>query len=353
MNSRWKIFCFPLLLTLLLLCSSCKTVSPSPNASAPAVSSAQQEPVSPSPALSPSSPLLWKAEDPNTGGTLYLFGSIHVGQEDLYPLPEAVMNAYQTSDALAVECDIVTMQKDLGTLTQYTQAFLYEGNDNITNHLSPETYQKMTDFLAQYSPYGTSLALFQSYCPAFWSSLIDECILDLAGLQSNLGLDHFFLTLALEEEKEVLEIESPAFQFQLLASVPDALQDYLIRSTINAPEQEADSLVELYEAVKTGNETALNALLFEDTDLSQEETLTEEERQTLQPLMEDYTKSIYTTRNAHMTKTAKTYLEEGRQVFFVVGMAHMLGKDGIVAQLSAAGYKVAPVPTGPQASETP
>ena len=48
-------------------------------------------------------PDLWKIE--KNGNTSYLFGSIHLGTKDMYPLSDAVKNAYKSTDNLVVEVD--------------------------------------------------------------------------------------------------------------------------------------------------------------------------------------------------------------------------------------------------------
>ena len=45
-------------------------------------------------------------------------------------------------------------------------------------------------------------------------------------------------------------------------------------------------------------------------------------------------------RNVGMINEATELLKSGRKVFYVVGLAHMIGDDGIVAGLKALGYKV-------------
>lgn len=47
---------------------------------------------------------LWKAE--NKGNTVYFFGSIHMGNDDMYPFRSKVMDSYKNSDQLYVEIDI-------------------------------------------------------------------------------------------------------------------------------------------------------------------------------------------------------------------------------------------------------
>ena len=58
------------------------------------------------PGLAASTPLLYEVKD-EAGHTLYLLGTIHVGGEDMYPLSEAVWNAYAAADVLAVEVDVL------------------------------------------------------------------------------------------------------------------------------------------------------------------------------------------------------------------------------------------------------
>ena len=57
-------------------------------------------------------------------------------------------------------------------------------------------------------------------------------------------------------------------------------------------------------------------------------------------LYETYQKKLITERDAGMVKAAKGYLESGKTVFMAVGHAHVIGKNGIAAQLKAAGYTV-------------
>jgi hypothetical protein len=54
--------------------------------------------------------LFWEARAPEnhskTGGRVFLLGSIHVGNDSIYPLPPAIQKAYDSSDVLVVEVDL-------------------------------------------------------------------------------------------------------------------------------------------------------------------------------------------------------------------------------------------------------
>ena len=49
--------------------------------------------------------VLYKIED-EKGNYSYLFGTIHIGKEDIVPFREQIEQAYQESDVIAVEADL-------------------------------------------------------------------------------------------------------------------------------------------------------------------------------------------------------------------------------------------------------
>src|SRR5689334_18271512 len=53
--------------------------------------------------------LMWKAVSPTT--TMYLVGSIHVGDKSMYPLPAEVESAFAAARVLAVEINIKNIDK--------------------------------------------------------------------------------------------------------------------------------------------------------------------------------------------------------------------------------------------------
>lgn len=48
-------------------------------------------------------------------------------------------------------------------------------------------------------------------------------------------------------------------------------------------------------------------------------------------------------RNKLMVERASEYLRDHKNVFYVVGLAHMLGDDGLVASLENRGYTVSQI----------
>ena len=61
---------------------------------------------------------------------------------------------------------------------------------------------------------------------------------------------------------------------------------------------------------------------------------------------EEYYGTLTAQRNVAMAETAASYLESGKTVFFAVGVAHLVGADGLVEALRQAGYTVTRIDTG-------
>jgi len=333
---------FVLLIMLLLsmLLSSCGT-APLP-ANTPEPSPSPTVPPTPIPTPEPTPwpdtrPLIWEVEDKQGKGHIYLFGSIHVGGEGLYPLPDEIMLAYNNSDTLAVEFDTTDMLTSIVTQIAVARRMMYPEGDDITQHLSEETYELAVDFLTKNGQYS---AVNDKYNIFFWSSLVDGITVKLSELDANTGIDSYFLSKAHEDGKEILDVESLEFQLDLLSGQPDKLQDYMLRSSIMYMDVSIDSLLSTFDAYRRGDEEALTNLLFSDSGDYGLDDLPKEEAAELTRMIEDYTYDMYTARNTAMAERAETYLEEDRRVFYVVGAAHMLGEDGIVKLLRDAGYTV-------------
>src|ERR1700761_9739783 len=73
----------------------------------------------PQPQARPHRIFMWKATSPTT--TIYLLGSIHVGDSGMYPLPKEVESAFSAAKVLAVEINVkkLDQSKVMATVQQY------------------------------------------------------------------------------------------------------------------------------------------------------------------------------------------------------------------------------------------
>lgn len=275
-----------------------------------------------------STPLLYKVTEEDSDTTIYLFGSIHLADSDAYPLPNEVMNAYNNSDYLAVEFDTVSFNKDFDAQMDMAAKMVFTDGKMIEDVLNPPTYELLIPYLEKNNSY---INLYEYYKPAFFYSLVSNIAYEKSGLKSTKGIDMHFLNLALEENKNIIEMESSDYQTEMLLSFSNELYDLLIKDSIEHEEEAIKEINNLYKAWLKGNEKELIKLLTEeDNGLSSVEN----------KLMEEYEEKLITQRNNEMTEKTNQYFKEEKNVFVVVGLAHIIGDNGIKNQLQDKGYKV-------------
>ena len=277
-------------------------------------------------------PAFWKAESPN-GGVLYLFGSIHIADKTAYRMPQQIMDAYLASSALAVEVDTLAMKEDEERMKALEALTTYPDGDNLQNHIDPLIYDQIVEFLKSNSDDPEILSRLKNRRPCIWLTELGAVDEDAAGLSADYGIDDHFMKLAHAQGKEIIEIESAESQYNALNSLSDRAYDVLLGGSVMPSESLGKDVKQLYEQWKAGKIEA-------STDSEVDEVSAEEDPFGYTEALAEYNRIIYTDRNAIMAKAAKSYLDDGKKVFFVVGAEHMLGSTGIVESLKADGYTV-------------
>ena len=331
-----KIFAVLLALCLLMSLSACGGTIPVENPTEITTTVPTTEPVTTTePTTAPVeddtiSPLLYKVTD-GEGNTAWLFGSIHVGQDYFYPLPDYVTEAYENSDALAVEADMVTFNADMEAQTKALMKLIYLDGTTISDHIPQDMYDWAVEVMTEQGIYMAALDL---YYPVLWADLIEATQLPTFGVDSELGIDMYFLNDAHETGKEIQEVESAEFQYGMMADFSEALQIELLESALysyeNAEESET-ALFELMEAWAAGDEAAMSALINEEPEFENDEEA---------QLYAEYPDAMITQRNITMADFAEDALRSGKEVFICVGAAHVVGPGAMADLLAQRGYTV-------------
>jgi hypothetical protein len=144
-----------------------------------------------------------------------------------------------------------------------------------------------------------------------------------AGLDASLGLDKHFYDQATAAKKPVVGLETAAFQIDRFDRMPDALQEQLLRSTLTELDTQGEELKGMVGAWKRGDTTGL------------EKTI----RTSFASYPAAYN-SLIVERNHNWIPQLQLCLSKPTPCFVVVGAAHMVGPDGLIALLRAKGYKI-------------
>jgi uncharacterized protein YbaP (TraB family) len=269
-------------------------------------------------------PPLWEVQSGQN--RIYLFGTIHVGRADLYPLPPAVEAAFSDSEILALEVDPDDQQ---GAVSAVMSA-MYNPPDGIENHLPPELLASVTEISAGYGLPFEQIRQMKPYLLMFTLTNIEYGKL---GLTPDQGLESYFSQRARTHGKRLVSLESMAEQMQMLEHLSPELQVAMLQITADeiSSGQVAPLVSQMIAAWRSGNLEALNKVL------------STEERELPDALAAQFHQRFISDRNRTMAQKVESMLQGGKRVFVAVGAMHMVGNDGIPATLAAKGYKVKPL----------
>src|SRR5690606_12762572 len=118
---------------------------------------------------------------------LFLVGSLHVGTEGLYPLPQAITDAFDEADVLVAEIDLFAAKRP-ENIALMTQSASYGAGETLDQHLRPEVRElfRKSPLAARFGPAAQNLR------PWFLSVAATMQTLESAGYLSSLGIDQHF-----------------------------------------------------------------------------------------------------------------------------------------------------------------
>jgi uncharacterized protein YbaP (TraB family) len=253
---------------------------------------------------------------------VYLFGTVHAGKRNWYPLPSAVENALADSQVLVVEADIT----DTEAMRKSGAAMAYAPPDSLKDHVPPEQYARLLKLLPRY---GFTEAEVARVKPFLAISLLVFAEWARSGFHPNQGVDGYLIRKAQAEAKPIVEIEGVEAQIRLMDSIGEKQVLDLFKGTLDALEEDltTEQIKGLVAAWQSGdpqmlldiarryNERVSGAAEFEEKFIWQ--------------------------RHDDMVKKIEGYLNDSRKRHFVaVGALHLAGPRGLVELLRKRGYIV-------------
>ena len=248
------------------------------------------------------SPLFYHVTGQN-GEEMWLLGTIHVGDARTGNLPKEILDAFEASDALALECDTRKMEEEMQNpmlSSAYAAALYYLNGTTAEDHISDSELYKLASLIMQAS--GNKNSYTNMYKVSMWENTISNFTHRLTySLSSDMGVDNRLTRMAEASGKEILQVESNLSQIIMLGGWSDPLAEVLLAESVstNAAAYH-QSLTELYELWCNGDEEAIAKELFTDT-----EGMTDEEK----ALWEEYNSKMSTERNKKMAEVAIKYLQ--------------------------------------------
>ncbi|MCQ2062395.1 MAG: TraB/GumN family protein [Fibrobacter sp.] len=275
---------------------------------------------------------LWKISDENS--SVWILGSVHFGDSSFYPLDSVVESAFANAEELAVEIDMSDDSVSNAVAEQSLNHGMLPEGKTLSEVISRDMWNTLDSLCASWN---FPIAGLMQMRPWMVATTLSVVAVQRAGIDPNLGVDMVLLDRAASDGKAIVGLETAEEQIGALAdtSETDSSGIYYLKTTLREI-SELDSMVaQIVRAWKTGNDSLLRVALGEEDDDDEDETLSEKN------IKENLTEKIYTGRNAKMAESVAEFLKEDRNVFVVVGAAHLaLEKDNVIDILKRKGFKV-------------
>lgn len=260
-------------------------------------------------------PSLWLATKNHQ--QLYLFGSIHIGSEQFYPLPETFIQAFESSQRLVIETDVSSLSANDRRLLQVTTQ--QPSGRTLADDISPKYQQKLKQISQQL---GLSASLFNNMQAWYVAIMLSQLQMQALGYQAELGLDVHFIEQAKQHNKAIYQLESFAEQLATLNQLA-TIETPLLEQTIDDYENIPQLFEQLVGYWNQGNNQQLIALLKDDPMFQQD----------AQWLAE----ALLYQRNRHWLNQLS---QLDNTSFVVVGAMHLYGEQGLLESLKMRGYLI-------------
>ena len=265
--------------------------------------------------FSVSNPLFWKGTKGKS--TVYFLGSVHIGTEDMFPLPSKIIKALDQSSKFIMEVDIQNVHhQELQTYTM--QKSMLPGDSTLYMKLSAPDVKKLED---AFSKLGVPLSAFSKFRP--WMPLTTYTVLYMQklGFQQGYGTEQYLKNMY--PKKPIVALEEAKAQVDMLS---ESMSDSSYISYSIKEMGAYDTMVqELIQAWIKGDEKKLHKILFKDMEL-------------------EYAKKFYDLmffkRNKDMAEKIRTIAKTKDTYFVVVGAAHLIGKGSILDELKKEGFEI-------------
>jgi len=263
-------------------------------------------------------PALWRVGGAN--GTVYLFGSFHMLPPEVNWRSEAVDTALRRAQVIVLETDVREV-RDPETMRPLIAKFGVLPVGTSLPATLPEGTRKQLDRVTK--ELGLPMEALERMRPWLAAIVLTATAMAKEGFDPKQGIEEQVTTWALAEDKTLEALESNESQIRVMADLGPRTEAALLAATLKQIEDLPRTLDEMLTAYRSGDvktlEKTVNAGLADVPALRQ-------------PLLKD--------RHQRWLPQIERMMKDGKTYMIVVGAAHLVGPDSVVAMLRAKGIRV-------------
>jgi uncharacterized protein len=254
--------------------------------------------------------------------TVYLFGTIHVGKPEFYPLNLPVTQALSSSKRLYLEADI----SDTASVTAAVNKWaFYPAGTTLDQKLSPSLMKRVREKLALYKMPADAALRTKPWMVAQAIILGDA---SQAGYDPDLAVELYLSGLATGLRKEIKGLETLDEQFAMFDAISEADQATFLDEVITEVEggggrKELVSLAHAWASADAAGLESARKLAMDAPPVGRK----------LMARLVDERNLILADRIAEIVRT-------GPPSFVAIGALHLVGPDSVVELLRKRGFKL-------------
>jgi hypothetical protein len=258
----------------------------------------------------PDRTFMWSVQGPKSRA--YVLGSLHVLRKGVYPLDARIEKAYQACPRVLLEADPSGVSEEDLRQTMIRLG-TYQDGSTLKGVVSPETYARLGDRVEANK---VGMERFEKFRPWFAAFSIAALELKRLGFASEIGIDAHFYRKARADGREMHYLENARQQLELLAGSSPGREEDILKQALEELDVVEQHSGEMMRAWKEGDAGRMELLL----------------KKSLKGFP-DIEKRLFTDRNMAWAGAVDRLLSQDRDVFIVVGAAHLVGRTGLLELL--------------------
>jgi uncharacterized protein YbaP (TraB family) len=258
---------------------------------------------------------MWVVE--KKGTRVYLVGSVHVLPRSVSSARPALLRAF--NDSKRVYFEIATIAGTNPKVEKFFQQYgTYKEPDKLQRHLTADAKEMVGLILPLFRLHWQDV---QDNKPWLLGMRLQQSLLRSQGFAAAKGVDEYFESLARKKGKPVIGLETPEQQLGFFTGMSDAEQS---ASLVN----DIEGLVWLRQDLELmGKLWKLGAVDQFELGLASEQS-------------SKLGRRLFRDRNLRWLPQVIRQIEGKENAMVIVGMGHLVGRDGLVKLLRARGYEV-------------
>lgn len=257
------------------------------------------------------------------GHTMYLFGTIHVGQAGFYPLEPRIASAVAGASTLALEID---PGQDPAVMAQALQAHGMHAPGSAKPKMTPGFKARLKKLFTRS---GIQPEAMEPLKPWLVATVLAIAEYSSLGYRTDLGVDAHLAQLARDNKVRVMALESPGSQMSLFNRMSDTQQLAFLEESVTLIEsgKQKAEVRQIVDAWGTADKRVFDDIaerLARDTSFSGK-----------------FLKNVLLDeRNIAIADKLAALLKRESNTVAAVGVLHLVGSNSVPALLGARGLSV-------------